>query len=61
MIQVGDAVVFRPESLSWHKRDRSVVYPVIGVKSPNGSDTMVYVVSPSGETFWEWGAAFKKV
>jgi hypothetical protein len=56
VIRVGDMVTFRPGALTWHERDRSAVYPVIKVESPNGSDTMVHVLSPTGEVFWEWAA-----
>ena len=58
MIQVGDMVTFRPGVLTWNERDRSAVYPVIKVESPNGSDTMVHVLSPRGDTFWEWAPTF---
>ena len=54
MIRVGDMVTFRPGALTWHSRDRSAVYPVIKVESPNGSDVMVHMLAPSGEVFWEW-------
>jgi hypothetical protein len=58
MIRVGDMVTFRPGVLTWNERDRSAVYPVIKVESPNGSDTMVHVLSPRGDTFWEWAPTF---
>lgn len=58
MIRTGDMVTFRPGVLTWNERDRSAVYPVVGVKSPNGSDVMVHVLSPTGEVFWEWSTTF---
>jgi len=58
MIREGDMVTFRPGALTWNERDRSAVYPVIGVKSPNGVDVMVHVLGPTGEVFWEWEPAF---
>ncbi len=58
MIQAGDMVTFRPGVLTWNERDRSAVYPVIKVESPNGSDTMVHVLGPRGDTFWEWAPTF---
>jgi hypothetical protein len=58
MIKAGDMVTFRPGALTWHSRDRSAVYPVIKVESPNGSDVMVTVLSPHGEIFWEWEQTF---
>ena len=58
MIRVGDMVTFRDGVLTWNERDRSAVYPVIGVKSPNGSDVMVSVLGPTGEVFWEWSTTF---
>jgi hypothetical protein len=54
MIKAGDMVTFRPGALTWRSRDRSAVYPVIKVESPNGSDVMVHLLSPTGEVFWEW-------
>ena len=54
MIRLGDMVTFRPAALTWSIRDRSAVYPVIKVESPNGSDVMVHMLAPSGEIFWEW-------
>ena len=54
MIRVGDMVTFRPAGLTWSLRDRSAVYPVIKVESPNGSDVMIHMLAPSGEVFWEW-------
>lgn len=56
MIRVGDMVTFRHGALSWHSRDRSAVYPVIGVESPNGDDVMVHLLGPGGDVFWEWEA-----
>ena len=58
MIRTGDMVTFRPGVLTWNERDRSAVYPVIKVESPNGSDVMVSVLCPRGEVFWEWSTAF---
>ena len=58
MIRTGDMVTFRPGVLTWNERDRSAVYPVIKVESPNGSDVMVSVLGPRGEVFWEWSTAF---
>lgn len=61
MIRTGDMVTFRPGALTWQARDRSAVYPVIKVESPNGSDVMVHLLSPTGEVFWEWEPAFTVV
>lgn len=54
MIRVGDMVTFRPGALTWHTRDRSAVYPVVKVESPNRSDVMVHLLGPGGDVFWEW-------
>ena len=54
MIRVGDMVTFHKGALTWSTRDRSAVYPVIKVESPNGSDVMIHMLAPSGEVFWEW-------
>ena len=56
MIRAGDLVTFRPGALSWNKRDRDAVYPVIKVESPNGDDVMVHLLGPGGDVFWEWEA-----
>ena len=54
MIRVGDMVTFRPGALTWQARDRSAVYPVVKVESPNRSDVMVHLLGPGGDVFWEW-------
>lgn len=65
MIRVGDMVTIHPGALTWTARDTSAVYPVIKVELPNGrslsstgSDVMVHVLSPNGDTFWEWAPTF---